>query len=131
MRVWMMLTLVATLWGCTSFGESARQESFDATTQAYARAMQWSDFSSLPMFLPPAPSGVSFNPDSYRDFKITSYQPSRHQVSADGQSVRRTAAIGYVRLSQMAEQTITAQEEWIYSEDRKRWFLQSGWPILK
>jgi hypothetical protein len=133
MRNWTMLAVVAgmaVVAGCASWEESARQDAFDRTVRAYAQALQWSDFAKLGVFVKPS-AGAALDPDAYREFKITSYQPAAPSVAADGRTVRRSAAISYVRLSQMSEQGTTVQEEWVYAEDAKRWYLQSGWPVLK
>lgn len=131
MRSWVVLVVVAGLVGCVSLEESARQEAYDRTTRAYARVMQWSDFAGIAMFLPTPPDGSAFNPEPYREFKITGYQPAGPQVSADGRTVRRSAVISYVRISRMSEHSIQVQEEWKYSDSQKRWYLQGGLPVFK
>jgi len=131
MRGWMMLAVVAGLVGCASWEEAARQDAFETTTQAYARALEWSDFAGIGKFVSPSPAGAAFSPESYRDFKVTSYQPGAPRASADGRTVHRSAVIGYVRMSRMVEQSVAVQEEWVYSDTQKRWVLQDGLPVFK
>jgi hypothetical protein len=131
MRVWIVALLLATLTGCATWQEDARKNDYDKVTRAYAKTLEWSDFESLASFVevkegvaPPAAS-------SYKDIKVTSYQPGRANGSADGKIVRRSAKISYLLLERMSERTLSVQEEWVYSEPLKRWFLQSGLPVFR
>lgn len=131
MRFWIVALLLATLTGCATWQEDARKNDFDKVTRAYAKTLEWSDFENLAGFIevkegvpPPAPT-------VYKDIKVTAYQPGRANGSADGKIVRRSAKISYLLLERMSERTLSLQEEWVYSEPLKRWFLQSGLPVFR
>jgi len=131
MRVWIVALLLATLTGCATIEKDARENEFDKITRAYAKTLEWSNFESLAVFARAPEGGALPAATTYQDIKVTSYQPGRGAGSADGLTVRRMARISYVLLSRMSERTITVQEEWVYSEPLKRWYLNSGLPEFR
>ena len=52
-------------------------------------------------------------------------------MEQNGKSIKRVARIRYVHTSRMAERSLTMEEEWKYSDEAKRWFLQSGFPQFR
>jgi hypothetical protein len=47
-------------------------------------------------------------------------------AGADGKTITRPAKIRYVQLSRMSERSVTVEEEWVYLEEARRWYLRSG-----
>ena len=120
------LLIVVSLAGCAIWQEDARRIQFDNTARAYARHLEWSDFEKVVLFA--VGPGQAAPPDAslYRDIKITAYEPAGGVVEADGNTVRRPAQIRYVLLTRMAERSVTVEEQWVYLEDTRRWYLKSG-----
>lgn len=131
MRFWIVAMLLAALAGCATWEADARKLDYDKVTRAYAKTLEWSQYENLPSFVQVQEGETTPNPAAYQDFKVTSYQPGRADGTPDGMMVRRSAKISYVLLSRMSERTITVQEEWVYSEERKRWYLKSGVPVFR
>lgn len=131
MRHGLLIAVYALLAGCAYWSSQERQTSFDNVSRAYARAMEWSNFEGLAVFVRVPEGGAPFNPGVFKDFKITSYKPKAGVGSTEGAIVQRLVQISYVRLPRMSERNITVQEVWEYSEKDKRWFLTHGLPELQ
>ncbi len=131
MRTRLLLLLTLLLTGCAYFGAQSRLQQFDDLTRAYAKAMMWSNFemaySATPttVKVPPADAAL------FQHIKVTSYEPASQQVAPDSMTVKRVVQIRYVHTSRMVEHSLTVEEAWVYSEEEKRWVLQSGFPQFR
>lgn len=131
MRRWMLAISIMVLAGCTSLGAEYRMSQFDDLTRAYGRAIQWSEFVAAYSVLKNTAGTPPPDASVYKDIKVTSYEPMSMRVAEDGKTIRRAVRIGYVHLVNMAERSLTADEEWAYSDTEKRWYLRSGFPAFK
>lgn len=131
MRSFLIALLSTVLSACAYLETNSRLQQFDDLQRGYARAMTWSDLQAAYSATRAAENKVPINALSFQDIKITTYEPINQKVEDDGQTIRRTARIRFVFTSRMVEQQLLAQEEWRYSENHKRWILESGFPAFR
>lgn len=131
MRYCLIALLTVLMSACAYLETNSRLQQFDDLQRGYARAMTWSDLAVAYSATRAAENKVPANALSFQDIKITAYEPINQKVEDDGQTIRRTARIRFVFTSRMAEQQLLAQEEWRYSENHKRWILESGFPAFR
>ena len=128
MHTRLLLPLMLLLTGCAYFGAQSRMQQFDDLTRAYAKAVMWSNFemaysaTQTAVKVPPADAAV------FQNIKVTAYDLASQKAAADGMTVKRVVQIRYVHTSHMVEHSLTVEETWAYSEEEKRWVLQSGFP---
>lgn len=131
MRYCLMALLSIFLSACAYLETNSRLQQFDDLQRGYARAMTWSDLQAAYSATRAAENKVPVNALSFQDIKITAYEPINQKMEDDGKTIRRTARIRFVFTSVMAEKQLLVQEEWRYSEDHKRWILESGFPAFR
>jgi hypothetical protein len=131
MRHRFLLLGMIVLAGCAALESKSRLEQFDNLTRGYAKALTWSNF-DVAYTATKAAQGTPL-PDAaaLKDIKITSYEPAAPLVEPNGKTIKRVARIRYVHTSRMTERSLTMEEEWQYSDEAGRWFLQSGFPQFK
>ena len=106
-------------------------EQLDNLTRAYAKALTWSNFEVAYTATRAAQETPLPDAAALKDIKITSYEPAAPLVEQDGKIIKRVVRIRYVHTSRMAERSLTTDEEWRYSDEAGRWFLQSGFPQFR
>ena len=131
MRHWLLLFSMVALAGCAALESKSRMEQLDNLMRGYAKALAWSDFAVAYTATKAAQQAPLPDAAALKDIKITSYEPAAALVERDGKSIKRVARIRYVHTSRMAERSLTTDEEWRYSDEAGRWFLQSGFPQFK
>lgn len=131
MRFRMLLLSVVVLAGCAGMESKSRMAKLDDLTRGYAKAMTWSDFELAYTATKAALEAPLPNAAALKDIKITAYEPAAPLVEQGGKTIKRIARIRYVHTSRMAEHSLTTVEEWKYSDEANRWFLQSGFPQFK
>jgi hypothetical protein len=127
----LLILCMVLLAGCVSLGARARMEQFDRLTRGYAKALTWSNFDMAYSATKAAQETPLPDAAALKDIKITSYEPAAPLVEQSGKTIKRVARISYVHTSRMAERSLTMEEEWQYSDEAGRWFLQSGFPQFK
>ncbi len=130
MRHRILLLGMVVLAGC-AIGSKSRMEQLDNLTRGYAKALTWSDFEAAYTATKAAQETPLPDAAALKDIKVTSYDPAAPLVEQDRKTIRRVARIRYVHTSRMVERSLTMHEEWKYSEESGRWFLQSGFPQFK
>ena len=131
MRFRILLLSMVALAGCAALESKSRMEQLDNLMRGYAKALAWSDFAVAYTATKAAQQAPLPDAAALKDIKITSYEPAAALVERDGKSIKRVARIRYVHTSRMAERSLTTDEEWRYSDEAGRWFLQSGFPQFK
>ena len=126
-----LLLGLAVLAGCATLESKSRMEQLDSLTRRYAKALEWSDFAVAYTATKAALEEPLPDATALKDIKITAYEPAAPLVEQDGKTIRRVVRIRYVHTSRMAERSLTTEEEWKYSDEAGRWFLQSGFPQFK
>jgi len=131
MRHRILLLGMAVLAGCAAMESRSRMEQLDNLMRGYAKALAWSDFevaytATQAAQVAPLPDAAAF-----KGIKITAYEPATPLVEQGGRTIRRVAHIRYVHTSRMAERSLTTNEEWKYSDEAGRWYLQSGFPQFR
>jgi len=126
----LLLGMVA-LTGCAALESKSRMEQFDQLTRGYAKALSWSEFEVAYTATHAALDTPLPDAAALKHIKVTAYEPAVPLVEQDGKTVKRVAHIRYVHTSRMAERSLTTNEEWRYSDEAGRWFLQSGFPKFK
>lgn len=131
MRRRLLLLGMVVLAGCAALESKSRMEQLDNLTRGYAKALAWSDFEVAYTATKAAQQAPLPDAAALKDIKITSYEPAAPLVEQGGKTVKRVARIRYVHTSRMAERSLTTEEEWKYSDEVGRWFLQSGFPQFR
>ena len=106
-------------------------EQLDNLMRGYAKALEWSDFEVAYTVTQAAQVAPLPDAAALKEIKITAYEPATPLVEQDGKTIRRVARIRYVHTSRMAERSLTTNEEWQYSDEAGRWYLQSGFPQFR
>ena len=131
MRHRFLLLGLVVLAGCAGLESKSRLEQLDNLTRGYAKALAWSDFQVAYTATKAAQEAPLPDAAALKDIKITSYEPAAPLVEQDGKIIKRVVRIRYVHTSRMAERSLTTDEEWRYSDEAGRWFLQSGFPQFR
>lgn len=131
MRQRLLLLGMVLLAGCAALESKSRLEQLDNMMRGYAKALAWSDFEVAYTATRSARESPLPYAAALRDIKITSYEPASPLAAPDGKTVRRVARIRYVYTARMEERSLMAEEEWKYSDEAGRWFLQSGFPQFR
>lgn len=127
----LLLLSAILLTGCTYFGAQSRMQQFDDFARAYAKAVMWSNFEMAYSATQSAGKLPQADAAAFQNIKVTSYDLASQKAAPDGMTVKRVVQIRYVRTSRMVEQNLTVEETWAYSDEEKRWVLQSGFPQFK
>jgi hypothetical protein len=131
MRYWFLLLGLVVLAGCATLESKSRMDQLDNLMRRYAKALEWSDFAVAHTATKAAQEAPLPDAAALKDIKITAYEPVAPLVENDGKTIKRVARIRYVHTSRMVERSLTTNEEWQYSDEAGRWFLQSGFPDFK
>lgn len=131
MRHRSLVLFVVLLSGCAYIETNSRMQQFDDLQRGYARAMTWSNLDAAYSATRAAEKKAQADGTAFQDIKITSYEVASQKVEESGKTIRRIAQIRYVHTERMIERKLTVEEEWKYSEDSKRWILESGFPQFR
>lgn len=131
MRHRSLVLFVVLLSGCAYIETNSRMQQFDDLQRGYARAMTWSNLDAAYSATRAAEKRAQADGTAFQDIKITSYEVASQKVEESGKTIRRIAQIRYVHTERMIERKLTVEEEWKYSEDSKRWILESGFPQFR
>ena len=125
----LMLLAVISLAAC---GSNQVEESRGEALKQYETIVRWSQWDAAADFI--APEYQEEHPitrlqmDRLRLFRVTSYTIRSTGVYDEGMTLRQTVEIKLFNMHQAVERTIIDEQEWRYSEERKRWQLHSGLP---
>ena len=131
MRYGLFVLCTVLLSGCAYLETNSRMQQFDDLQRGYARAMTWSNLDAAYSATRAAEKRVQADGTAFQDIKITSYEVASQKVEESGKTIRRIAQIRYVHTERMIERKLTLEEVWKYSEDDKRWILESGFPQFR
>lgn len=131
MRHRSLVLFAVLLSGCAYIETNSRMQQFDDLLRGYARAMTWSNLDAAYSATRAAEKRAQADGTAFQDIKITSYEVASQKVEESGKTIRRIAQIRYVHTERMIERKLTVEEEWKYSEDSKRWILESGFPQFR
>lgn len=131
MRHRSLVLFAVLLSGCAYIETNSRMQQFDDLQRSYARAMTWSNLDAAYSATRAAEKRAQADGTAFQDIKITSYEVASQKVEESGKTIRRIAQIRYVHTERMIERKLTVEEEWKYSEDSKRWILESGFPQFR
>jgi hypothetical protein len=131
MRYRLLLLIPLLLTGCAYFSAQSRMQQFDDLARAYAKAMAWSNFETAYSATQSAAKAPPADAAVFQNIKVTSYDLAAQKVAPDSRTVRRVVQIRYVHTSHMVERSLTVEEEWKYSDESKRWVLESGFPQFR
>lgn len=128
----LLTTLFALLLSsCAYFETNSRLQQLDDLQRGYARAITWSNLLSAYSATRTALTSPAPDASMWQNIKVTAYEPATQKAENEGQTFRRVVQIRYVHTTQMVEHKLTVEEEWKYSEDKKRWVLESGFPQFR
>jgi len=127
MRYHGIVFIVALLNGCAYIDISARQQRLDDILWGYTKAMTWSDLATAHSATRAAQAGAI----PFPDIKVTAYEPTTQRIEENGKTLKRIVQIRYVHNTRMVEHTLNVEEVWKYSDESKRWLLESGFPSFK
>lgn len=131
MRYRLFLLCTVLVSGCAYLETNSRMQQFDDLQRGYARAMTWSELDAAYSVTRAAQKRAQADGSTFKDIKVTSYEVASQKVEESGKTIRRIAQIRYAHIERMVEHKLTVEEEWRYSEDHKRWVLESGFPQFR
>lgn len=132
MQARLLTTLFALLVSsCTYLETNSRLQQLDDLQRGYARAITWSNLLSAYSATRTAQTSPPPDASEWQNIKVTAYEPVNQKLENDGKTIRRVVQIRYVHTTHMVEHKLTMEEEWKYSEDTKRWVLESGFPQFR
>jgi hypothetical protein len=130
MRLTFLLCITLTIAAC-AIGSTARLERFETTSQAYERAIRWSDMRSA--------FSVAGNPEAavpdfqrLENVRVTSYDVvAGPSINDDASRIAQRVQINYVNKANMADRSLMDEQVWIYVSNEKRWKLTSPFPAFR
>lgn len=131
MRPRSLVLFALLLSSCAYLETNSRLQQLEDLQRGYARAITWSDLLSAYSATREARTSPSKETNEWQDIKVTAYEPAGQKAENDGKTIRRLVQIRYVHTTRMVERKLTVEEEWKYSDDDKRWILESGFPQFR
>lgn len=118
--------------GCATMQEKQRMEDFSLTSNAYAKAMRWSQFELAYVFHRGSLSGEDL-PDfeKLKNYKVVNYNLLGVFPSEDKHRVSQVVEIRYFRTDTMVVRSAQKQQLWVYDDTEERWFIESRFPDFK
>jgi hypothetical protein len=124
------LSLIALLiTACATVAHIKQTEMFERTTEAYSKAIRWSDFEAANRYR--YATQKQNNPpdiDALNQIKVTSYEVKEVAISKEVTHVRQIVEIGYYKIDSIIEKSLRDHQIWIYDPVDKRWYLHSKLP---
>jgi hypothetical protein len=128
-RIFALLLITPLIIACATFARIKQTEMFERTSEAYAKAIRWSDFEAanryrkaiLTQKKPP-------DLDALTQIKVTSYEVKEVGISKEVTQVRQIVEIGYYKIDGIIEKSLRDQQIWVYDPVDKRWYLNSNLP---
>lgn len=120
------------IFGCATVKEYHRLQMFQETSDAYAKAVQWSYFETASSFGKDA--GIAYNlpnVDTLKKTIVTSYEVKHTIQTKNSLQIIQIAEISYYKTDKLIEKTLRDHQVWEYDPSIKRWYLKSGLPDFK
>jgi len=119
------------LQSCASTKKNKTLNSFDQTTRLYGRMLRWQEYEgAVNLIRHQDESDVEVNLDGYKDLRITGYEIKKVVMGDDLKTAVVTAEIAYYFEPTNAVKTIRDSQNWWYSEDAEKWFLDDEFPAF-
>lgn len=129
LRAWFWFIWAGALIGCAGGLPKDRLVTLEDSVQAYVSGIRWQHYELLATLIRPRngqPKPVS------REFmdnvRVTGYQVQGRRLAEDGLTAKVTVEFNYYHLDDSLIQSLTAQQDWWYEEQSKRWFLDGDLP---
>ena len=124
---WLPLLAVLFLAGCGALDQRSRLEQFEVVTEAYRKAVSWSDFERAAEI--GGVTGVDGKVlDRLRGVKVASYEQKQVELSPDGMQARCNVNIEYTAGSSIRVRSLVDRQVWRFDAAAGRWLLVSGLP---
>ncbi len=124
---------LALLTGCAANEARSRVENLDTTLKGYAKLIRWGYFEEATAFRharPSSPTRLPFDPERFRDVRVTSYDETSRTLNSTGKEVTVNAEIGYYRTDMGIVKSLRYPQLWWYEEKAKHWYLDGELPDL-
>ncbi|HHW4679294.1 MAG TPA: hypothetical protein ACQGQH_07600 [Xylella sp.] len=129
---WLLLAILLLVDNVMAM-DRVQKRAWEATSDAYAAAVRWSNFEAAEEMVDPAylltHSLTDLEHSRYAQVQVSSYRELRASLQADG-VVLREVEIGVIGRNSQAERTVRCTERWRWDSRDKRWWLASGLPDL-
>lgn len=130
--IFFYLTICLLLFGCASISGIKRQDRFAEESYGYEYALFFGKYETAYDYTRKYTShSSSVDFQRLKDFKLTSYEVLTTDVSEDGKRVHQRVEIKYYMIDNLVEKELIDNQLWIYNDQDKRWYLESGLPNLK
>ncbi len=121
------LLMTAFFSGCFKIADIKQKETFSRISEAYRRAIVWSDFVYASAFLKDGRQNYPLDP-IYQNIKVTSYETIHHSGSAGDNQIEQTVSINYYQTDRMVEKNILDHQVWQWEDTEEIWRLTTGLP---
>jgi hypothetical protein len=119
------------LLGCGSMEKRDLAEAFRNQTRAYEKAIRWREYGLAAGMREPRKGTVEpFDPDRFKEIRVTRYQVTRREFTEDNKEATVTAIIDFYHERENRVKTITDRQSWWYDEEKERWFLDGDLPAF-
>ena len=127
LRLWLVLLTAVFLAGCGAIAQMNRLEQFEVVTEAYRKALSWSDFERAAEI--GGVTGLDKKAlDRLRGVKVASYEQKQIEFSPDGLQARCNVNIDYTAGTSIRVRSLVDRQSWRYDVAAGRWLLVSGLP---
>ena len=125
------LLAIFILGGCGSMEKRDQAEAFKDQTRAYGKAIRWREYGLAAGMREPREGTVEpFDPDRFKEIRVTKYQVTRREFTENKQEAVVTAIIDFYHERENKVKTITDRQTWWYDEEKQRWLLDGDLPAF-
>lgn len=125
------IILITLSFACTVYVDKQQKARFSDISNAYRKAILWSDFDYASSFLKSDLQKQYQTDPIYQNIKVTAYNEKQVVVSSDLNKIEQTVHIQYYWLNRMVEKTIVEHLVWEWDTNAKNWYLTSGLPMFE
>ena len=119
------------LQGCASTQKNKTLNSFDETTRLYGRLLRWREYEgAVNMIRHQDESTVEINLDDFENLRVTDYEIKKVAMGEDLKTAVVQVEISYYFETTNAVNTIRDTQNWWYSEEAEKWFLDDEFPAF-
>jgi hypothetical protein len=122
---------LALLAGCATAEKDKRQIALQATVSGYESAIRWGYFDTAFGFLHPDLRKGKTLPDSFKDLRLTGYDPIQPPLIQEDDTATQVVVIDYLYEDRQVVKQLTDRQVWAWDPELKSWWLKSGLPAFK
>jgi hypothetical protein len=121
-----VLVHILLILGCETIEKNSRMNDFFNYAKAYEFAVRDSKFETAAQFMAAGREKIDFGP--YRNIKVINYKVKKVTFSKDQLQAIQMVEIEYYPLNSHRLKTLRENQLWVYNDEKKGWFLNTGLP---